>query len=121
MIRRPPRSTLFPYTTLFRSHFTRVALNGNAVTEGEFNAAYAGALGVPAIFASGDDAAVEELKLRLGNIETAGAKKNLRLYASGMLPPEGSFGRNAAGVKVALVRLHGFQTHTLIQPQAPEI
>src|SRR3712207_9055007 len=23
MIRRPPRSTLFPYTTLFRSHITR--------------------------------------------------------------------------------------------------
>src|SRR5260221_9474959 len=23
MIRRPPRSTLFPYTTLFRSHFER--------------------------------------------------------------------------------------------------
>src|SRR5256885_8815792 len=23
MIRRPPRSTLFPYTTLFRSHFAR--------------------------------------------------------------------------------------------------
>src|SRR5256885_8447357 len=25
MIRRPPRSTLFPYTTLFRSHFTAPA------------------------------------------------------------------------------------------------
>src|SRR2546430_13784198 len=25
MIRRPPRSTLFPYTTLFRSHAGRVA------------------------------------------------------------------------------------------------
>src|SRR2546422_5478065 len=24
MIRRPPRSTLFPYTTLFRSHFHRL-------------------------------------------------------------------------------------------------
>src|SRR5258708_27888789 len=24
MIRRPPRSTLFPYTTLFRSHVTRL-------------------------------------------------------------------------------------------------
>src|SRR5438067_6167775 len=24
MIRRPPRSTLFPYTTLFRSHFTNL-------------------------------------------------------------------------------------------------
>src|SRR5256885_2784463 len=26
MIRRPPRSTLFPYTTLFRSHFPRAPL-----------------------------------------------------------------------------------------------
>src|SRR5260221_14492254 len=25
MIRRPPRSTLFPYTTLFRSHHHRIA------------------------------------------------------------------------------------------------
>src|SRR5258708_16452847 len=27
MIRRPPRSTLFPYTTLFRSHLRRRALS----------------------------------------------------------------------------------------------
>src|ERR1044071_10257268 len=27
MIRRPPRSTLFPYTTLFRSRFARVERN----------------------------------------------------------------------------------------------
>src|SRR2546430_11640472 len=27
MIRRPPRSTLFPYTTLFRSRFTPTVLN----------------------------------------------------------------------------------------------
>src|SRR2546429_7084445 len=26
MIRRPPRSTLFPYTTLFRSHFVQAGL-----------------------------------------------------------------------------------------------
>src|SRR5260370_11059869 len=25
MIRRPPRSTLFPYTTLFRSHWTKLS------------------------------------------------------------------------------------------------
>src|SRR2546427_12665980 len=29
MIRRPPRSTLFPYTTLFRSIFRPVALHGH--------------------------------------------------------------------------------------------
>src|SRR2546425_6065301 len=28
MIRRPPRSTLFPYTTLFRSHFLADAKDG---------------------------------------------------------------------------------------------
>src|SRR2546430_4529988 len=27
MIRRPPRSTLFPYTTLFRSHVAEVAVD----------------------------------------------------------------------------------------------
>src|SRR5580765_7100539 len=32
MIRRPPRSTLFPYTTLFRS-LARRALNGHASVE----------------------------------------------------------------------------------------
>src|SRR2546426_1414844 len=30
MIRRPPRSTLFPYTTLFRSHRGRRAADGAA-------------------------------------------------------------------------------------------
>src|SRR3712207_7163018 len=32
MIRRPPRSTLFPYTTLFRSLGVRVSFRGEAVT-----------------------------------------------------------------------------------------
>src|SRR5256885_5483733 len=31
MIRRPPRSTLFPYTTLFRSRSVRVATTKSAV------------------------------------------------------------------------------------------
>src|SRR5256885_13254786 len=36
MIRRPPRSTLFPYTTLFRSVGAQVAqLGGAAAREGE--------------------------------------------------------------------------------------
>src|SRR2546430_5540042 len=31
MIRRPPRSTLFPYTTLFRSFFSTVTQRGLAI------------------------------------------------------------------------------------------
>src|SRR3712207_9106736 len=35
MIRRPPRSTLFPYTTLFRSHADpRVSVNAVGVADG---------------------------------------------------------------------------------------
>src|SRR2546429_3075386 len=34
MIRRPPRSTLFPYTTLFRSQLLRDALRRQAVRRG---------------------------------------------------------------------------------------
>src|SRR3712207_7148891 len=38
MIRRPPRSTLFPYTTLFRSTFgSAFALNNNVEIEFERN------------------------------------------------------------------------------------
>ena len=32
MIRRPPRSTLFPYTTLFRSVSVRIEEDGETVT-----------------------------------------------------------------------------------------
>src|SRR3712207_9361640 len=31
MIRRPPRSTLFPYTTLFRSNVILLTLNANGI------------------------------------------------------------------------------------------
>src|SRR5437667_1629205 len=34
MIRRPPRSTLFPYTTLFRSHWSRVSRRANSPASG---------------------------------------------------------------------------------------
>src|SRR3712207_7873997 len=46
MIRRPPRSTLFPYTTLFRSP-PRIALAGNKPSWREREAAKAAAGGAP--------------------------------------------------------------------------
>jgi D-amino peptidase len=107
--------------TFSSAHFTRVALNGNAVTEGEFNAAFAGALGVPVIFASGDDAAVEELKSKLGSIETAETKKSLSFHSAETLTPEASCERIAAGVKSALERLHDFKPYTVRTPVTLEI
>src|SRR3712207_7153251 len=37
MIRRPPRSTLFPYTTLFRSGFMFIGVGVGAFTAGFFH------------------------------------------------------------------------------------
>lgn len=107
--------------TFSSAHLTRVSLNGNAVTEGEFNAAFAGALGVPVIFASGDDAALEELKSRLGNIETAETKKNLSFHSAETLTPEASRERITAGVKAALARLHDFKPYLIKTPVTLEI
>jgi len=107
--------------TFSSAHLTRVSLNGNPVTEGEFNAAYAGALGVPVIFASGDDAALEELKSRLGNLETTETKKNLSFHSAETLTPEASCEKIGAGVKAALARLHDFKPYAMKTPVTLEI
>src|SRR5260370_28754112 len=44
MIRRPPRSTLFPYTTLFRSVDAGVALDAQAIAEHRLHVAVEAAL-----------------------------------------------------------------------------
>lgn len=107
--------------TFSSAHLTRVTLNGNAVTEGEFNASFAGALGVPVIFASGDDAALEELKSRLGKIETAETKKSLSFHSAETITPEASCEKIAAGVKAALKRLAEFKPYVVRTPVTLEI
>src|SRR3712207_7424390 len=59
MIRRPPRSTLFPYTTLFRSRAARPALSSDAVV---VNVTFSPHHGLPGMTHSGSArAAVEAL------------------------------------------------------------
>ena len=107
--------------TFSSAHYTRVALNGNAVTEGEFNAAYAGAKGVPIIFASGDDVAVQEIKSRIGNIETVDTKKSLSFHSAETLTPAASCDRIFSGVKSAFSRLHDFKPYVVKTPVTLEI
>jgi len=88
--------------TFSSAHLTRVALNGTAVTEGEFNAAYAGEFGVPIIFASGDDAAIAEIKARLGDMDTVITKTNLGFHSADTLTPGASCDLIFAGVLHAM-------------------
>jgi D-amino peptidase len=102
--------------TFSSAHLAKVALNGNAVTEGEFNAAYAGALGVPVIFASGDDVAMAELKSRLGNLETVETKKALGFHSAETLTPDAASERIQAGAQAAFARVHDFKPYVLKTP-----
>jgi D-amino peptidase len=107
--------------TMSSAHFAKVILNGHAVTEGEFNAAYAGALGVPVIFASGDDVAIAELKSRLGNLETVETKRALGFHSAETLTPDAAVARIQAGAQAAFARLREFKPFVVRAPCTLEI
>jgi D-amino peptidase len=107
--------------TMSSAHFAKLVLNGSAVTEGEFNAAYAGALSVPVIFASGDDVAMAELKSRLGNLETVETKKALGFHSAETLTPDAASAKIQAGAQAAFARLHDFKPYVVKAPVTLEI
>jgi len=107
--------------TFSSAHLARVALNGNAVSEGEFNTAYAGFFNVPVIFASGDDAAMAELKSRLPILETAETKKSLGFHSAETLTPEASCEKISIAAKAAISHLHEAKPYLVKPPITLEI
>src|SRR3712207_9122600 len=79
MIRRPPRSTLFPYTTLFRSFdfFEREALLGGLFVQGATDGVVEGLIGVEASL--GDF--LFDVRIALGG-EVLEDRKSTRLNSS---------------------------------------
>src|SRR3712207_9184312 len=76
MIRRPPRSTLFPYTTLFRSlgaHDAEPELRLDALGERDV-VDVGGDVGRDLVAAREVDDAVGALELRLGDVQLAGRR-----------------------------------------------
>jgi D-amino peptidase len=98
--------------TFSSAHLTRVALNGSPVTEAEFNAAYAGEFGVPILFASGDDAAIAEIKAHLGEMDTVITKNNLGFHSAETLTPAASCDLIFDGVLHAIA--HRSQRHATL-------
>jgi D-amino peptidase len=63
-------------------------INGKIVGETEMNAMVAGDFNVPAIFISGDDAYVKEVKETLPDIEAAVVKRGIDRFAAELIHPE---------------------------------
>jgi D-amino peptidase len=107
--------------TISSASYTRVALNGQDVSEGEWVAAQAGAFGVPVIFASGDESATLELKQRLGDIVTVETKRSLGFHSALTLTPQESVARIGAGASTAMARLGKFKPYVLSKPVRLEV
>ena len=102
--------------TMSSAHFTRVALNGTPVSEAEFNAAYAGDLNVPIVFASGDDAAISEITARLGPMDTVVTKTALGFHAAETLTPAAVCDLIHRGVLSALQHRDRRQPYRITHP-----
>ena len=81
-----------------------VALNGVNMTEGAWNAAIAGHFGVPVVMASGDDAALAEIRAVVGDIEGAETKTSLGFHSALTLTPQAALVEISQKVKAGLAR-----------------
>ena len=107
--------------TISSAHFTRVALNGTAVTEAELNAVYAGAMGVPVVFVSGDDAAISEVTGRLGQMQSVITKKSLGFHSAETLTPAASCDLIYQGALAAVSHREQRKPYVLAAPLTLEI
>lgn len=107
--------------TISSATFTRIAINGQDVSEGEIGAAQAGAMGVPVVFVSGDNVATAELRDRIGNIVTVETKKAMSFHSAETITPAESAARIEVGVRSALSRIREFKPYVVTQPVTLEM
>jgi D-amino peptidase len=107
--------------TVSSATFTRIAINGQDVSEGAIGAAQAGAMGVPVVFMSGDNVAIAELRDRIGNIVGVETKKALGFHSAETIPPAESVARIEASVRSALARVHEFKPYVVTVPITVEL
>lgn len=107
--------------TFSSAKLTRVALNGTAVTEGAFNAAIAGQLGVPVVLIAGDDVAIAEVRSLVGNIEGAETKRALSFHSTDTLTPEASCALIQRKVQAAVARRGDFKPYRVTSPVTLEV
>lgn len=90
--------------TFSSATLTRVTLNGVEMSEGSWNAAIAGHFNVPIVMASGDDAAIAEIRKLVGNFEAVESKKSLGFHSALTLTPQAVQALIGPAVKAGLSR-----------------
>ena len=107
--------------TMSSARLADIRLNGRSMPEAGISAAIAGHFGVPVIMISGDDAAVEEARQILGDVEGAVVKWSYSFHSAKTLTPAAAYERIEESVKAALGRLDDFEPFVLPEPISMEV
>ena len=102
--------------TISSANYASVSLNGVAMPEAGINAAIAGRFGVPVVFISGDDIAVEETRRLLGDVEGAVVKRAISFHSAATMTPKASQALIRDKVKAALARRSAFKPYVVRPP-----
>ncbi|MBT8085751.1 MAG: M55 family metallopeptidase [Woeseia sp.] len=102
--------------TMSSANVTALRINGISMSEGSVNAAIAGDFGVPVVMVSGDDVAVAETRVIIGDVEGAVVKWAKGFHSAETLTPAAAREVISARTKDALDRLDDFQPYVLEGP-----
>jgi D-amino peptidase len=102
--------------TISSANLASVSLNGVAMPEAGINAAIAGRFGVPVVFVSGDDVAVEETRRLLGDVEGAVVKRAISFHSASTMTPKAAQQLIRERVKAALARRSAFKPYVVRAP-----
>lgn len=107
--------------TFSSATLAEVRLNGAPIAESAMNAAIAAHFGVPVLLVSGDDAAVAEVRERLGDVEEAVVKHAVSFHSARTLTPAAAQRLIAERAERAVRRLTTFRPHPLSTPVSLEV
>ena len=107
--------------TISSANLASVSLNGVAMPEAGINAAIAGRFGVPVVFISGDDVAVDETRKLLGDVEGAVVKRAISFHSASTMPPKAAQQLIRGRVKAALDRRSAFKPYFVRPPIALDV
>lgn len=107
--------------TFSSANVTAVRLNGMSMSEGSVNAAIAGHFGVPVIMVSGDNVAVAETQVIIGDVEGAVVKWARGFHSAQTLMPEAAYRVIRNRTKAAIGRIDEFEPYVLEPPLRLEL
>ena len=102
--------------TMSSANVTDIRLNGKSMSEGSINAAIAGHFGVPVIMVSGDDIAVAETQVIVGDMEGAVVKWAKGFHSAQTMTPEAGYEVIRTRTNAAVSRIEDFEAYELETP-----